>query len=351
MAIRLTVRPLDAQGRLLPTAGRVGLRLDGVSRGESPCPAGLDVAFLDLPEHRVYAATVTATGFGTTTKLINVSAADRSDGVLCFLRRKHTLPRFPAFQDLDRSLRQALERSTRLDRLEHDRIPPERAEPEPRIVEIRPEPDRLPAMREPEAPRDGERRWLALTPEQQAGLLNLFAKMSSIELLDETTVWSHVLELDHVEQDRVYVLVKPTLAPKARATHRFKEADSSLHKPPAGFRAAGSVKTEERYGNLQLTFFTNDSDVMVDADVDEAAGLEHGEQVLRNWIYGGVRKALGGVVDDLPEGKTHPYDVHQILVFHQLGDDARRPTVRPYRACYALRLRGGPPGYEIASRT
>lgn len=353
MDARLTVRPVDARGRLLPTPGRVSLRLDGTVRGEAPCLAGQAVAFGNLPMHRVYAATVTATGFGTTTKLISVAGGDRVDGVLCFLGRKQTVPSFPAFQDLDRSLRAVLDRSHRLDRVEpeRERVVAERPAPASRGIDVRPEPDRAWAERPLDLRRDGERRWLALTSEQRAGLLNLVAKMSSIELLDETTVWSHVIELDHVEQDRVFALVKSTLAPKARHTRRFKEADASLHPPPDGFTSAGSVKTEERYGNLQLTFFTNGSDVMVDADVDEAAGLEHGEQVIRNWINSGARKVLGGVIDDLPEGKTHPYDVHQILVFHQLGEDTPRPTVRPYRACYALRLRGGPPGYEIASRT
>ena len=40
----------------------------------------------------------------------------------------------------------------------------------------------------------------------------------------------------------------------------------------------------------------------VDADIDNAAGIGHVFQVLRNWIT---------------HGTTHPYDIHQILVFRQ----------------------------------
>jgi hypothetical protein len=347
MAAKLTIRPLDAEGRLLPTAGRIVLMLDGVSRGDEDCGPGQAVSFEGLPMHRVYAAHVSAAGFGTSTKLIGLAASDRTDGVLCFLSKKQSVPLFPVFHSLDHSLRAVLDRSKRLDRGEIGHDVPARSEPERRAIAAWPDPARSIEERQPCAQRDGERRWTKLRPEQKAGLLNLFAKMASIVLPDENTVWWHVIELDRIDPDRVFAIVKPTLAPKARATRRFKKADDSLHEPLMGFARAGSVKTEEPFGNLQLTFSTDGRSVMVDADVDEAAGIEHGEQVLRNWINSGVRKVLAGVVDDLPDGKTHPYDVHQILVFHQGGEDLELPTIRPYRACYKLTLRDGPPGYAI----
>ena len=40
----------------------------------------------------------------------------------------------------------------------------------------------------------------------------------------------------------------------------------------------------------------------VDADIDDAAGLGHAFQVLRNFVT---------------DGTTHPYDIHQILTFRQ----------------------------------
>jgi len=79
----------------------------------------------------------------------------------------------------------------------------------------------------------------------------------------------------------------------------------SLHTPPPGFGHAGSFKTEEQYGNLQLTFFASLAAPLtfkVDADIDDAKGLGHAFQVLRNWVT---------------QGTTHPYDIHEILVFRQ----------------------------------
>ena len=347
MAVTLTVRPLDAQTRLLPTTGRVALQSNGAALGDVPCGAGQAVSFTALTMHRVYAATVTAAGFSRSTKVMPVAASDRTEGILCFLAPKQTVADFPAFQELDRSLQAVLARSARLDRRQTERSVQDRALPERQPVANWPDPDRSSEERTGPERRDGERRWAALSPLQRAALLNLFAKMSSVVVIDRRTVWEHVIELDHIEQDRVIAVVESTLAPKARATLRFKEADDSLHQPELGFTRAGSVKTEEPYGNLQLTFSTDGSLVMVDADVDEAAGVEHAEQVARNWINSGIRKVLKGIIDDLPEGKTHPYDVHQILVFHQRGEDRALPTIRPYRAVYQLRLKDGPPGYAI----
>lgn len=86
----------------------------------------------------------------------------------------------------------------------------------------------------------------------------------------------------------------------------FDPADSSLHHPPAGFTRAGSFKTPDHYGNLQLTFFMNDAgDCVADIDIDDAAGIEHVFQVLRNKLSG---------------SPTHPYNIHEILVGFQHND-------------------------------
>jgi len=89
------------------------------------------------------------------------------------------------------------------------------------------------------------------------------------------------------------------------AADRVREVSGKLHAPPPGFAGAGSYKTADRYGNLQLSFFASESSPIafkVDSDIDDAAGLGHTFQVLRNWVTQGV---------------THPYDIHQILVFRQ----------------------------------
>jgi hypothetical protein len=98
----------------------------------------------------------------------------------------------------------------------------------------------------------------------------------------------------------------------ATAGGLFEPVNGRLHTPPDGFDAAGSFKTKDGFGNLQLTFFAAASSPLrfkLDADVDDANGVEHVFQVLRNWIT---------------DGETHPYDIHQILAQHQGLDTGYR---------------------------
>lgn len=148
----------------------------------------------------------------------------------------------------------------------------------------------------------------ALTDTQKAGLFNLFAKMHGFGFDECRTVWSLVDALFRVRTDRIFVDVQPALRDLVKgavAADRFREVSGSLHTPPPGYGQAGSFKTAEQYGNLQLTFFSSLEAPLrfrVDADIDDAAGLGHVFQVMRNW---------------LTHGTTHPYDIHQILVFRQ----------------------------------
>jgi hypothetical protein len=148
----------------------------------------------------------------------------------------------------------------------------------------------------------------ALSDMQKAGLLNLFTKMSSFGFDETRTVWTFVDRLFRVRADRLFVDVQPALrdlVKDAVASARFRVVSGGLHTPPPEFAPAGSFKTAEQYGNLQLTFFASSSPPLafkVDADIDNAAGLGHAFQVMHNWIH-----------DDT----THPYDIHQILVFRQ----------------------------------
>jgi hypothetical protein len=147
-----------------------------------------------------------------------------------------------------------------------------------------------------------------LTDTQRAGLLNLFSKMSAFGFDEQHTVWSFVDRLFRIRADRVFADVQPALRDRVKdgvALERFRPVSGALHQPPAGFGQAGSFKTAEQFGNLQLTFFSSLAAPLafkVDADIDDAAGLGHVFQVMRNWIT---------------QGTTHPYDIHQILVFRQ----------------------------------
>jgi len=85
-----------------------------------------------------------------------------------------------------------------------------------------------------------------------------------------------------------------------------------LHRPPDGFTSAQSFKTFDRYGNLQLSFFSNGSDWAADINIDDAGGLEHAFQVIRNFVA---------------HRPTHPYDIHEILVSFQKIDPGYRLVV------------------------
>jgi hypothetical protein len=170
------------------------------------------------------------------------------------------------------------------------------------------------------AGRRGEDIFQALESEpfRKAGLLNLFAKMNRTPLGGTGTTWRFVDALYRIRGDRVFANVKTEfrdLVKTAVGAGQFREVSGSLHTPPAGFHAAGSFKSQDRYGNVQLTFFANDEAppvFKIDADIDDAGGIEHVFQVLRNF---------------LTDGETHPYDIQQILLFHQQIDPGYQLTV------------------------
>ena len=171
-------------------------------------------------------------------------------------------------------------------------------------------------------PGQGEAIYKQLTKRQKAGLLNLFTKMSSVVFRvagnaaagaplageDTRSTWSFVDRLFGIREDRIFIDVQPELRDLAHAsltTDLFREVSGSLHEPPSGFGQAGSFKTSDPYGNLQLTFFRSETPPLrykVDADIDDAAGLEHAFQVIRNFVT---------------HGTTHPYDIHEILAYRQ----------------------------------
>jgi hypothetical protein len=154
----------------------------------------------------------------------------------------------------------------------------------------------------------GAQLYDGLTDTQRAGMFNLFAKMSAFGFDERRSIWTFVERLYRIRADRVFADVAPALRDLVKgavAGERFREVSGALHAPPPHFVPAGSFKTAERYGNLQLSFFSSQTEPLafkVDADIDDAAGLEHAFQVIRHFFTGGA---------------THPYDIHQILVFRQ----------------------------------
>lgn len=147
----------------------------------------------------------------------------------------------------------------------------------------------------------------------KAGLLNILTKSLFTPLLDESLVVSHIVRVNRINGDRIIASVDAALWAQVNDAARaelFERVDASLHPAPeAGFKRIGSFKTPDDYGNLQITFFNKDNEFLADIDIDDAAGLGHVFQVLRNRLSG---------------RDTHPYDIHQILYAHQSIDAGYR---------------------------
>ena len=161
--------------------------------------------------------------------------------------------------------------------------------------------------------KKGKALYDALDDIRRAGLLNITAKTRATLLTNGRTVLSYIQELREIRGDRFFAAVPKELREETKnsvSEGLFHPADSSLHHPPAGFTRAGSFKTPDHYGNLQLTFFMNDAgDCVADIDIDDAAGIEHVFQVLKNKLSG---------------NPTHPYHIHEILVGFQHNDPGYR---------------------------
>lgn len=155
----------------------------------------------------------------------------------------------------------------------------------------------------------GQQLYDALEPDpvRKAGLFNLFAKMDATVFPIGKSVFSHVNSLTRLRGDRIFAQVQKELRDEVKhgvLNQMFKEVSGSLHTPPPNFQHADSFKSMESYGNLQLTFFANPAtlEFLVDADIDDAGGLQHLFQVIEHALTG---------------SETHPYDIHEILIFHQ----------------------------------
>ena len=150
---------------------------------------------------------------------------------------------------------------------------------------------------------------------QKAGLLNLYTKMANTNLLNGTSVFSYVESLRRVRGDRVFFNVDKALRDGVKNSAQmglFDDVSGALHTPPQGFRLLESFKTPDEKGNLQLTFFGNaQQEFIVDADIDEASGIGHIIEVIRN----------------IGDRDTNPFDIHQILLQEQGLDTGYRIEV------------------------
>jgi hypothetical protein len=162
----------------------------------------------------------------------------------------------------------------------------------------------------------GKDLYLNLDQIRRAGLLNILAKTGRTLLANGRSVLSYLAEepsaLLEIRGDRFFATVPKELREEVKhsiADEIFEPVSGLLHTPPKGFSEAGSFKTKDSYGNLQLTFFARGNRWVADIDIDDANGLEHVFQVLRNAVTG---------------RPTHPFDIHQILLVYQELDSGYR---------------------------
>ena len=153
---------------------------------------------------------------------------------------------------------------------------------------------------------------------RRAGFLNIVAKSRRTMLSSGQSVLSFfadkVSKLTEVRGDRFFINVPKELREETKnsvAGNIFEKASGLLHRPPEGFESAGSFKTPDRAGNLQLTFHAKGDNFAADVDIDDANGFAHVFQLINNL-----------------SGPTHPFNIQQILVRTQELDPGYRLFVR-----------------------
>lgn len=149
--------------------------------------------------------------------------------------------------------------------------------------------------------------WNDLADQPKAGLLNIYAKAQNEVLEGTSTLFSFVDRIVDFRPQRIFALMAPRLLDLVRDQRdRFRLVLGTLHEFPNGFtriEEEGSFKTPEAAGNLQITFAQNAAgELMADIDIDDHQGVLHVFDVLKHKITG---------------RNTHPFNIHQVLVFIQ----------------------------------
>ncbi len=230
-------------------------------------PQGLYTMRIEAPSYRPVARFVT----------IPASGLQREQVVLP-IRPERAEPVFPSYDELDDRVKGLLERSARV---------------------------------EGHVGVTGRALYDAMDKKPKAGLLNIAKKSLGTAFRDGKDLLPHVT-LVNAFGDRCFVEIPRALIaqmPSLVDGDIFRSVNGSLHHPPAGMTPAGSFKTLDLFGNLQLTLFESADSCRADVDIDDAAGIGHVFQVARNSIT---------------KEPTHPYNIHQILVMHQHLDPGYR---------------------------
>ena len=152
-----------------------------------------------------------------------------------------------------------------------------------------------------------------LGPLRKACLLNIVKKAGHAS---SDNCFPFVGALLLCRQDRFFAMVDSSLPERLRNSPKYKSAPETLHEPLAGFELAeGSFKTRDAHANLQVTFMrhTLTGDMAADIDIDEASGIEHGFEVIRNAVF---------------RNRTNPYLIREFLLSADLSEHTLDPGYR-----------------------
>jgi hypothetical protein len=152
----------------------------------------------------------------------------------------------------------------------------------------------------------GEAEWDALSDEQKAGLLNIYAKLQNV-VVDGEPVVKSVESVSTIHPERIYTVVRADLMDRvSRDSATFHEACPLLHTGERGWKMIDSYKTKDPMGNLELTFARDtEGRLVADIDIDNHLGLLHGFDVVKHVVTG---------------KETNPYEIRDILVTKQAID-------------------------------
>lgn len=171
-----------------------------------------------------------------------------------------------------------------------------------------------------EKPEDGDLVGLSgaalyrkLGPKRKACLLNIVKKAGHRATADNCLRFIESLVV--CRQDRCFAMVGAGMPEHLRKSRVYKSAPETLHEPLEGFELAeGSFKSRDAHANLQVTFMRHKSTgrLAADIDIDEASGIEHGFEVIRNAVF---------------QQRTNPYLIREFM----LSADSERTLDPGYR--------------------
>ena len=149
------------------------------------------------------------------------------------------------------------------------------------------------------AGKSGARLYNAMGPLRQAAFLNILKKAGHRGTTANCGKFIRSLIL--CRQDRFFAMVEPEMQDFLRASDLFKSAPNTLHEPLPDFQMEESFKSRDAHANIQVTFMRHavSNLVAADIDIDEASGIEHGFEVIRNAVF---------------QNRTNPYLIHQFMI-------------------------------------